>query len=260
MAGTTDHGIQGDAPTGSARRGARAWLLTATLVTGVLALVALWLVLRASLDDGQTEAEPGAQAMPVIAPAEGSGLTGPVQTVCAEPMTWAATDVRPAFVAAVTASGQAEVCIDVYRLPDEEDAKDYYRAVASGAWTTQSRATQWPWQARGEPAGEVWVELSWSPASLDNYWQTEWVSLGECSADGAGETRHLPGLVPPGAEGICARDAAVIGQPEADLSHVTWSVIAPQAHDATAMMLDVAVPEGEVPAFSLAVRQVDIEG
>ncbi|WP_152650289.1 hypothetical protein [Demequina aestuarii] len=260
MFGTSDSAGRGGASVGSARRAARTPLRTGALVLAALALLALWMVLRGNLDDGPLEAPPGAQDMPVVTPAVDAGLTGPVQTVCAEPLIWAATDLRPEFAAAVTASGQADVCVDVYRLPDEDGAKDYYRAVASGWWTTQARATQWPWQASGEPAGEVWVQLTWDPATSDHFWATEWMALGPCRPGGAGETRHLQGLVASGTEEMCGRESAGIGQPAADVSHVTWSVSSPQHHDATAMTLDIAVPEGEVPEFSLAVRQVDIEG
>lgn len=260
MTGTTDDSERGDARPGSVRGIARSPVLVAALVIGGLAVLALWLVLRGNLDDAPLEALPGDRDMPVVAPDAVGGLSGPVQTVCAEPAIWAATDMRPAFVAAVISSGQADVCVDVYRLPDEDAEKDYYRAVASGWWTTQAVDVQWPWQARGEPAGEVWVELTWDPESLDNYWQTEWAVLGECQPDGTGGTRQLPGLAPFGSPPSCMHGTGAIGQPGADVRHVTWSVAAPQAQHATAMVLDISVAEGEVPDFIVAVRQVDIEG
>lgn len=260
MTSATDASGRREVGPRAAARGSRSPVLTAAIVVGVLALVAAWLGVRGNLADGPFESPPGDQDMPVVAPAGPTDLSPSLQTVCAEPSTWNATDLRPALGAAVLSSGQADVCVDVYRVPDEDPAKDYYRAVASAWWTTQSRTTQWPWQARGEPAGEMWVELTWDPESLDNYWQTEWAVLDECDTHDVGETRQLPDLVPFGSELRCLRDTGAIGQPLAEMRQVTWSLSSPQEQDATVMVLDISVAEGEVPEFSVGVRQVDIEG
>ena len=175
-------------------------------------------------------------------------------------MAWIASDLRPAFLATVVFEGEASACVDVYRVPDEDPAKDYYRAVASTRWATQSRETQWPWRAAGVPGGEVWIELAWEPATVDNYWMTEWADFGPCLAGGEDWVYFLPGLEAADEELGCGREPAVIGQPEADTSHVAWSVPAPQERDATAMVIDIAAPEGEVPDFTFGVRQVDLEG
>ncbi|WP_144018685.1 hypothetical protein [Demequina sp. NBRC 110051] len=240
-------------------RARRAGVRVALIVT-VLVLVVVWIAARATLDDGDPQAVGGPEGAPVVAVDPASGLTGPVQTSCVEPLVWVASDLRAAFLATVVFEGEAAACVDVYRVPDEDPAKDYYRAVASARWATQSRDARWVWQATGEPRGEVWVELAWEPATVDNYWMTEWAEFGPCPTGGETEIYYLQGLVAADDEFGCGRSPVVIGQPEAEVDHVAWSVPAPQERDATAMTVDVAVPEGEMPHFTLGVRQVDLEG
>ncbi|WP_084130750.1 hypothetical protein [Demequina sp. NBRC 110055] len=230
------------------------------LVAVAFVLLVVWIAARATLDDGAPQAVGVPEGAPVVVSDSASGLAGPVQTSCVEPLAWVASDLRPEFLATVMFEGEAAACVDAYRVPDEDPAKDYYRAVASTRWATEVRETQWPWRAAGQPRGEVWVELAWEPATDDNYWMTEWVDFGPCPTGGESEIYVLQGLVAADEEFGCGREPTVIGQPEAELDHVSWSVPAPQERDATAMVVDIAVPEGEAPDFTLALRQVDLEG
>lgn len=238
--------------------------LRAVGLLAVIAVVAVagfgWTVKRAALDDGGVDAPP-AEVSAAVVVARGDGeLSGPVQSECAPPLAWEALGSFPALAAVVDAAGQADVCLDVYRVTDEDAAKDYYRAVASGWWTTESSSTRWPWQEGSEPAGDVWVGLEWSLPAVDHYWQTRWAWYTPCEAVGMDDPVELQGLEPAGGAQWCSPGSSPIGQPVADDTHVTWSVAAPQDLDATAMVLDIAVPEGAVPHFSLEVRQVPLDG
>jgi hypothetical protein len=226
----------------------------------LVALGGMWWGYRTQVPPQVVEGEVQAPPMPVLTRVDGDTS---LETECFGSTVWDSALSRPVMVAVTRFSGFVDTCLDVYRLLDEDPAKDYYQVLVHGSWVTTTYQVLWPWQARDEPAGEVWMALTWDVPVAGNYWQTQWVELDECTSDAASERLVVPwasSFAPvPGLE--CEPEGSVtIGQPEADQTHVTWSVTDLHEQVGTGMLLEIAVPEGEVPRFEFDVRQVDTEG
>ncbi|WP_203654091.1 hypothetical protein [Demequina activiva] len=234
--------------------------VAAACVVLIVAMVGIWFTARSHLLTQDAPEDEVAQVpTPVLKRVDGEA---PVQSLCAEPVSWASTVSHPALLAVQRFGGETNACVDVYRVLDEDPAKDYYQALVGASWVTWGLELRWPWSVQGEPEGELWVELTWDQRVAGRHWQTEWVQLEACPPEGAAELVTVPWAdhYAPAAGLECLQSPVTIGQPLADEQQVTWSVVDPQELTGTGMLVEIAVPEGEVPLFDLEVRQVDLEG
>ncbi|WP_156165162.1 hypothetical protein [Demequina silvatica] len=144
------------------------------------------------------------------------------------------------------ASGQLDVCVQVFRIPDEDPSADYYRAAATAYWTTEGGWSATPWAAiDAPPLGPETIAIHVSEPHRDNVFLADHAVLEPC-AEGEEAVYPRGGWV---LAGGCPVEDAIEDVEDGDVA--SWTIAEPSAVDVTVHTLEVKVDEGATPVFTL---------
>ncbi|WP_062294494.1 hypothetical protein [Demequina phytophila] len=205
--------------------------------------VGAWVVAR-SLLGGVPEAE----EPPADPEASAIGVAGlePVAYACIGGGWYEDARTYELLMVETVTSGWLDTCMEVFRVPDEDDSADYFHAAATAYWTTEGGWSASPWAAiDAPPLGPETIAIHVSEPSVDNVFLADSAALEPC-ADG--EEPAYPGL---GwvLSGGCAVDADIEQVIDGDVA--SWTMAEPSALDVTVHTLEVKVAQGATPTFTL---------